>query len=148
VARQYGELVAREVVTVPNIIEAVLSGPRSDRLAAIIRRIVSETVDERVNLARPVVTAAIGDRRLQEMKRAAAAQAIEQLPGTVQAGERYLTGVLDVGNTIATKMRDLSRAEYEELLRPAFRRDEWKLIAVGALIGFLVGELQVQLLVH
>jgi uncharacterized membrane protein YheB (UPF0754 family) len=148
VARQYGELVAREVVTVPNIIEAVLSGPRSDRLAAIIRRIVSETVDERVNLARPVVTAAIGDRRLQEMKRAAAAQAIEQLPGTVQAGERYLTEVLDVGNTIATKMRDLSRAEYEELLRPAFRRDEWKLIAVGALIGFLVGELQVQLLVH
>ncbi|MFD1049464.1 sulfatase-like hydrolase/transferase, partial [Kibdelosporangium lantanae] len=62
--------------------------------------------------------------------------------------EDYLTEALDVGNIIAQKMNDLSRVEYEELLRPAFRQDEWKLIAVGAIIGFLVGELQVHLLVH
>jgi hypothetical protein len=35
--------------------------------------------------------------------------------------------------------------EFERLLRPAFRQDEWKLIAV---IGGLVGELQVLLLLH
>jgi hypothetical protein len=34
------------------------------------------------------------------------------------------------------------------LLRPAFRQEEWKLIAVGALIGFLVGELQVFVFLH
>jgi hypothetical protein len=43
-------------------------------------------------------------------------------------------------------MRRLTRVEYEGLLRPAFRQDEWKLIAVGAVIGALVGELQVLLL--
>ena len=34
VADQYGEIVAREVMTVPNILHAVLNGPRADRLAA------------------------------------------------------------------------------------------------------------------
>jgi hypothetical protein len=36
--------------------------------------------------------------------------------------------------------------EYEGLLRPAFKQDEWKLIAVGGILGFLIGELQVHLL--
>jgi uncharacterized membrane protein YheB (UPF0754 family) len=147
VAEQYGELVAREVMTLPNILEAVLTGPRADRLAALVERVVSETVDAQTTLGRPIVSVAIGERRMRAMKREASIRAIERLPDTIQHAEGYLTEVLDVGNTIATKMRDLSRVEYEELLRPAFRRDEWKLIAVGAVIGFLVGELQVHLLV-
>lgn len=30
------------------------------------------------------------------------------------------------------------------MLRPAFKEDEWALIAVGAVLGFVVGELQIQ----
>nr|WP_042198295.1 hypothetical protein [Kibdelosporangium sp. MJ126-NF4] len=146
VAEQYGELVAREVVTVPNILRSVLNGPRADRLEALVERVVHETIENQAALARPLVATAIGKRRLAAMKREASIQAIERLPDTLRQAEDYLTETLDVGNTIATKMRDLTRTEYEELLRPAFRRDEWKLIAVGALIGFAVGELQVLLL--
>ncbi|CAM4185884.1 DUF445 domain-containing protein [Kibdelosporangium persicum] len=147
VAEQYGHLVATRVMTVPNILESVLNGPRADRLEALVERVVWETVDRQAELARPLVASAIGERRLREMKREAARQAIERLPATIRHAEDYLTRTLDVGNTIATKMRDLTRVEYEELLRPAFRRDEWKLIAVGAVVGFVVGELQVLLLV-
>jgi hypothetical protein len=45
-------------------------------------------------------------------------------------------------------MRRLNALEFEQLLHPAFRQDEWKLIAVGAVIGGLVGELQALLLLH
>jgi uncharacterized membrane protein YheB (UPF0754 family) len=146
VAEQYGDLIAREVMTVPNILESILNGPGADRLKALVQKVVWQTVDDQASLARPMVAAAIGDKRLTEMKRDAALKAIERLPDTIRHAEDYLTETLDVGNTIATKMRDLTRAEYEDLLRPAFRRDEWKLIAVGAAIGFLVGELQVLML--
>ncbi|MET0236821.1 MAG: DUF445 domain-containing protein [Kibdelosporangium sp.] len=146
VADQYGELIAREVMTVPNILHAVLDGPQADRLETLVRQAVWQTVDEQVSLARPVVAAVVGDSRLTRMKQEAAARAIERLPATLRHAEDYLTQTLDIGNTVATKMRDLTREEYEQLLRPAFRRDEWKLIAVGAVIGFLVGELQVLLL--
>ncbi len=147
VARQYGELVAREVMTVPNLIEGILRGPRSDRLLMMIQRIVRKTVDEQASIAKPFVAVAVGTRRFQEMKDAAATSAMAYLDATAMHAEPYASEALDIGNTIAARMDRLSRVEYEGLLRPAFRQDEWKLIAVGAIIGFLVGHLQVLLLV-
>ena len=38
---------------------------------------------------------------------------------------------------------DLSPEEFEGMLRPAFKEDEWSLILVGAALGFLVGEMQI-----
>ncbi|MEV7093504.1 hypothetical protein AB0M80_11780 [Amycolatopsis sp. NPDC051045] len=43
-------------------------------------------------------------------------------------------------------MQQLTALEFEGILRPAFRQDEWKLIVVGAVIGGLVGELQLLVL--
>jgi uncharacterized membrane protein YheB (UPF0754 family) len=146
VARQYGELIAREVMTVPNIVDGILRGPRSDRVIALIQRIVQRTIDEQASVAKPFVSVAIGPRRFQEMKHAAADRALAYLSDTALHARDYATGAMDVADTIATRMRKLSRIEYEGLLRPAFRQDEWKLIAVGAAIGALVGELQALLL--
>jgi uncharacterized membrane protein YheB (UPF0754 family) len=77
------------------------------------------------------------------MKQTAAAKAAERVPETIRYAENYAINALDVRNTIVDRMRKLSALEFEQLLRPAFRQDEWKLIAVGAVIGGLVGELQV-----
>ena len=40
----------------------------------------------------------------------------------------------------------LSAEDDEELMRPAFRDDEKTVIAVGAILGFVVGELQAVLM--
>ncbi|SNR96252.1 hypothetical protein SAMN06265360_14610 [Haloechinothrix alba] len=45
---------------------------------------------------------------------------------------------------VISKMKLMTTQEYEDLLRPAFKQDEWKLI----LIGGIIGELQVLLLLH
>jgi uncharacterized membrane protein YheB (UPF0754 family) len=148
VAHDYGDLIAREVLTVQNVLEAVLTGPKSDRLFLLIQREVQRTIDAQVSIAKPFVVLAVGSRRYREMKAAAARRAIELLPDTVKHVEDYASGALDVRNTIITQMQQLTPIQYEGLLRPAFRQDEWKLIAVGAVIGFLVGELQVLLLLH
>jgi hypothetical protein len=42
-------------------------------------------------------------------------------------------------------MREMTDDDFEGLLRPVFKQDEWKLIAVGAMLGFAVGELQILL---
>ena len=140
VARQYGELIATEVLTVQNLLDAVLRGPRADRLAALVEQMVSSAVDAQVP------TAFAGGTRLREMKHAAAAKALEQLPDTARYAEGYLTEAMDVAKVIEQRMLALTPLEFEGLLRPAFRQDEWKLIAVGGVIGFLVGELQVLLM--
>jgi len=45
-------------------------------------------------------------------------------------------------------MQQLTEEEFEGVLRPAFQQDEWILITVGAILGFLVGEMQVFLMTH
>ena len=42
----------------------------------------------------------------------------------------------------------LTPEEFEGVLRPAFQADERTLIIVGAILGFLVGELQVLMVEH
>jgi uncharacterized membrane protein YheB (UPF0754 family) len=144
VAKQYAEVVAREVMTVPNLVAGVLNGPRANRLQEMIRETVAEAIEEQAALARPLV----GATKFADLKETAADRAIRYLPTTMLTAERYATEALDIRDTIATKMRRLTRIEYEGLLRPAFRQDEWKLIAVGAAIGAFIGELQVLLLLH
>ncbi|HVV12368.1 DUF445 domain-containing protein [Amycolatopsis sp.] len=145
VARQYGELIAHEVLTLPNLLDAILRGPSSDRLLALVRRTVSKAVDEQ---AGRLVSATIGAARLREMKETAAAEAIQRLPDTVRHAEGYLTEAMNVANMVEERMLALTPVEYEGLLRPAFRQEEWKLIVVGGVIGFVVGELQVLLMLH
>jgi uncharacterized membrane protein YheB (UPF0754 family) len=148
VAMDYGALIADEVLTVRNVMEAVLTGPKSDKLFAMIEREVRKTIDQQASIAKPIVALTVGGRRYQEMKMAAASKTIRYLSETVDHVEGYATGALDVRNKIIDKMRQLTPIEFEGILRPAFKQDEWKLIAVGAVIGGLVGELQVLLLLH
>lgn len=148
VAKQYAEIVAREVMTVPNLVDGVLRGPKSDELLAMIHEAVLETIDEQASAAKPLISVAVGPDTFTEMKHAAADRVIRFLPVAATHARDYATRALDIRDTIATRMRRLTRIEYEALLRPAFRQDEWKLIAVGAVIGGIIGELQVLLLLH
>jgi uncharacterized membrane protein YheB (UPF0754 family) len=145
VARQYGEVIAREVLTTPNLLEEILRGPRADRMVAMIRRTVAKAVDEQ---AGRLVSVTIGAPRLREMKEAAATRALGRLPDTLRHAESYLTEAMNIANMVEQRMLALSPVQYEGLLRPAFRAEEWKLIAVGGVIGFVVGELQVLLMFH
>ncbi|WP_253864016.1 DUF445 domain-containing protein [Prauserella halophila] len=148
VAQQYGEIIARDVLTVPNLMDSILRGPRSDRLMAMISRVVADAIDEQAGNARPLVTATLGTKRIEEMKRSAADKAIARVPETVQHAEGYLTEAMAVAHLVEDRMHKLTPVEYEGLLRPAFRQDEWKLVVVGGLIGGIVGELQVILMLH
>lgn len=81
-----------------------------------------------------------------EMKRVVAGKIVERLPEAMRHVETYAFEALDIENTLKTKMAQLTVDEYEGLLRPAFQQDEWILIAVGAALGFLVGEMQVHIM--
>lgn len=148
VSAKYGELIAAEIITPRNIISAVLNGPLSDRLFEMVQRHVQRTVDEQAGIARPLVVLAIGSRRYQDMKRTIGDRLVERLPEALQHVGPYAERAMDIRNTLVGKMQQLNEEEFEQLLRPAFEQDEWILIAVGAALGFLVGELQVFIMLH
>lgn len=148
VSVDYGSLLAGEILTPANLIEAMLTGPQSDRLFSLITREVKHTIDDQSSLAKPLAVLSLGGRRYQDMKREAASMVIARLPDTAREVEDYAIEALDVRNIVISKMRLMTNAEYEALLRPAFQQDEWKLVLIGGVLGGIIGELQVLLMLH
>ncbi|WP_028937392.1 DUF445 domain-containing protein [Pseudonocardia spinosispora] len=143
----YAKMVADEVLTVPAMMDALLTGPKSDRLIGLVQRHVSEVVDRQVGVARPLVMLSIGTRRYQEFKDEVVARAIATAPSTMAPVMAYAKDALAIEQTIVGAMRAMTPLEFESVLRPAFKQDEWKLILVGGILGAIVGELQVLLLI-
>jgi uncharacterized membrane protein YheB (UPF0754 family) len=148
VSEAYGELIAREIITPHNVIEAVLRGPLSDKVLALIQQQVDQELARYAGAAKPLLVLAVGSRRYQEMKLRIAAKIMDRLPETMRYIEDYAEDAMDIRNLLVSKMRKLPPEEFEGLLRPAFQQDEWILIATGAILGFAVGEAQVLLLEH
>lgn len=148
VAAEYGRLIAKKLLTPANVINGILHGPLSDRLAELVQKHVQKVVDAQSGLAKPFVVLAVGSRKYQEMKRTIADRIVERMPETLKHVERYATDAMDIENTLSSKMQELTAEQFEGLLRPAFQQDEWILITVGAVLGFIVGELQVFIMLH
>ncbi|MGQ0844031.1 MAG: DUF445 domain-containing protein [Sporichthyaceae bacterium] len=145
VIEDYAEVLAEEILSPQNLFEAILTGPQADKLLDLVAREVDIALKSQVGPAKPLVVLAVGGRRYEEMRVWLATAAVQRLrPGLMSVGD-YTLETLDVRGTIVTKMSAMTDDEYEGLLRPAFKQDEWKLITVGAVLGFLIGELQVQL---
>lgn len=142
VASDYGRLVASEVLTPKNIIEGVLKGPYSDKVFALISRHVQNAIDSQVSIVKPFVPLTVGTQNYISMKKSAVEKIIANMPEALGHIEQYADDALDLSNTLSTRLQSLSPPEFEGMLRPAFEQDEWILIAVGALLGFLVGVFQ------
>ncbi len=148
VSAEYGRLIASEIVTPHNILDAILRGPLSDRLFTMVQKQVQKVIDEQAGVVKPIVVFAVGSGKYQEMKRLVAQEIMKILPDTLKHVEGYAKDAMDLENMLASKMTELTIEEFEGLLHPAFQQDEWILIAVGAALGGLVGELQVIVMEH
>jgi uncharacterized membrane protein YheB (UPF0754 family) len=148
VTRDYGALLAKDIITPAAIMDSLLTGPMSDKFYAMIGDEIQRTIDEQTGVARHLITLAVGSRSYNEMKKAIADRVIERLPETTGQIQAYAAERLAVEDTIVERMKLMDADQYENLLRPAFKEDEWIIVALGATLGFLFGELQVQIITH
>ena len=146
VASDYAALISKQILTPGIMMEELFSGPKSDRVIQLLQRHVRRVIDEQAGLARPLVLYAVGTERYIEMKATVAERILEKLPDTMKYMENYAEDAMDVRNTLISRMKQLTPTEFEGMLRPAFKEEEWILITVGAVLGFLVGEMQIHLM--
>ena len=118
-------------------------GPRLGQAVRLVAKEVEAAIDTQTGIAGPIVALAVGTKRYRALKDRVVQLVLERLPGTLLEAQDYATGVIDLENTIVEKMNQLTNEEYESILRPVFKDDEPLMIAVGAVLGGLVGELQV-----
>lgn len=143
VASEYARQIARDLLTAQNMIEEILVGPKSSQLFDLVARHVQVAVDEFAGVAKPIVVLTVGSEEYKQMKRDVAVKVMERAPEALRGIEDYAAESMQIERTLEEKMHQLTEEQFEGLLRPVFKEDEWILITVGAVLGFLVGELQV-----
>ena len=68
---------------------------------------------------------------------------LADLPRLIPASYEYTEEAMRIRPTIAQKLRELPPNDFEGVLHPVFQEDEFKLILVGGVLGFVAGLLQV-----
>ena len=146
ITRDYARILADDLFSPEILFDGILRGPGADKLFALMAKEISAAVDAQSGPFTPVVRIAVGTARYNMLKGSLVDMIFERLPETLTEAHSYAKRTIDLENTIVEKMNQLTDEEYESILRPVFKDDEPLVIAVGATLGGLVGELQVQVM--
>lgn len=142
VAEVYANLIERKLMNSENIIRAVLHGSGSQQLWEIVELHVSDAIERYVAIGQPYFGLGIGPESYFQMKKSAAKRVFDSSEKYLLYLHEYADSALNIGDDLRDKMRSLSPAEFENVLRPAYKQDEWKLIVVGSVLGGLAGIIQ------
>jgi uncharacterized membrane protein YheB (UPF0754 family) len=145
VAGVWCHLVTREIVSIRQIIEAMMNGPRSENARNLIKKHMQPVADEAVGSLRPAAELAVGGRGMEEIRRSVGdkAVAVSIEPFKHWGFNEDRAAVLE--RLLRERMEGLPPSEFQDLLRPCFQEDEWKLILMGGVLGFLAGLAQLVL---
>lgn len=135
-AEVYAQIIAEDVITLANIGDFLLDGPRGDRTHQMLADAMRPALEGAAGPARGAMRIAIGSRHFDGIREAMTLEAVDRtlIPfmdkdfGRAQS-ERIYT-------LIASRTKELPPRDFVEMMRAAIREDEWLLYAHGAIMGF------------
>lgn len=139
----FARVVVTEILHIKAMWDAIFSGPLSSNFYAMLRAHTLVFTDKLVAEIKPLAIAAMGAETFARMKEDIAQKVIDNLPTVIDNSYEYTQEALDMESTIRTKMQALAPDEFEGVLHPAFEEDEIELIALGGILGALVGVAQI-----
>lgn len=142
VAAEYASIVADRIITSEKIFDSLIDGPRANKLKEVIDKYIYRLIDAAAGNQKDLIELFAGEKRFQVLKNIAAFSFHEDLPIVIRDVFSYTEEALEIENTLRDKMASLPAHDFSGFLRPVFQEDEWKLIAVGGLLGFIAGLLQ------
>lgn len=142
VAESFCHIVTHDILTVSNIINAILEGPNGDRARNMVKQHIKPLVDETAGMGKALTQVAFGPTGFATMRHQVGEKAIEISQEPFDDPVFEVDRARAVESIMVERMRALSPAEFQDLLRPCFQEDEIKLILVGAALGFTAGVCQ------
>jgi uncharacterized membrane protein YheB (UPF0754 family) len=139
ITEKYARLIADHVITLQNVGDELLTGPRSDRTLQLLEDTLRPAVDAAVGPARPAVRLAIGGREYDKLRDSLANEATGFAPVAFAEPEFNQRQSNRIYAFIAAQMRQMSPSDFVELLRSAIKQDEWLLFLHGGVLGLFAG---------
>ena len=138
----FSRVVITEILHVKGIWEAIFTGPLSNNFFAMLRAHTLVFTEKMIAEIKPIAIASLGAEQFACMKEDIAQKVIDKLPSIIDRSYAYTQEALDMENSVREKMQQLTPLEFEGVLHPAFEEDEIELIALGGVLGAIVGFIQ------
>ncbi len=142
ISRDYGRTTAAEVITPATLIDFLLAPPRSARLREVLERAITTRLQREYAAVKALIPLPISEAQLLALRELVMAELLIAAAELRPAIEQALEQALQVRATVEDRLSQLSKPEFERLLRGVFQEDELTLIVVGGVLGGAVGALQ------
>jgi uncharacterized membrane protein YheB (UPF0754 family) len=135
----YARVIADDIITIQNMGEELMHGPRADRTRKMIEDALRPAVDRAVGRLRPAVRVAVGAREYDAIRDSVATEGAEYTitPLTDAAFNERQRELIH--RMFSERIKELPPKDFSEMLRSAMREDEWLLYLHGAVLGFFGG---------
>jgi len=141
VADVYAGIIADDIVTIGNIGDQLMNGPRSDRTRGLLETSLRPAVDRAAGgtVTREAVRLAVGRREYDTIRESVATEAARYTMTPLTDPDFSRRQSERIEELLSGRMREMSYPDFVELLRSAIREDEWLLYLHGAVLGFGAG---------
>jgi uncharacterized membrane protein YheB (UPF0754 family) len=140
VSRYFGKVFANDLITAEVVMGEVLKTERAlDRIRDVIQREVNRALEDTQGVLKPLTVLTLGPTEYAKIGKIISERAFEEFQNPDKRSFRYLDEAFDIEETVAERVGNLPPEEFFELLHPVIAEDEWKLIAVGGLLGLGAG---------
>lgn len=144
VADTFAEFCTRDIINLSNLMTEVMAGGQAHRSKAMIKRHLRPLLESGV--VRTAIQISMGAEGYANLKLRVADKALEMSLESVSDMHfsRERSGVIQ--RILSQRMAAMTDTEFQQLLRPAFKEDEWILIMLGAALGAIAGFVQLLLM--
>ncbi len=139
IGEQYAMVMADKVITIENICDELLHGPRSDRTRATVEAVLRDSIDNAAGWARGFVKLSVGSEAYERVPQLVGVEALKVAEATVTEPKFVAEQQTKVREFVIERMSKLSPEDLSELLRSAIKQDEWLLFLHGAVLGSFAG---------
>ena len=144
-AEVYARIIADDVITLENIGDFLLDGPRGDRTRQMLASAMRPAIDNAAGPVRGAVRVAVGPRQFDNIRDAMAHEAVDRTIKPFKDPEFSARQADKINALIAQRTKELPPRDFVEMMRSAIKEDEWMLYAHGAIMGFAGGLLHLAL---
>ncbi len=140
VTEVFAHISTRELFTIKQIMSEMMFGPKADKTRKVIKRHVGKMLDSPI--VRTAIQMTMGWDEYAKLKDTIIDKSIIATMVPISDAGLNESRAAKVNALFVARMKLLTPAEFQNLLRPAFQEDEWILIVLGGVTGALAGWLQ------
>jgi len=142
-AEKLGKLVSAEFLSFNDIEEKISSPDNLKKIMPMIDNHVDDFLRNRLSIEMPVISMFIGDKTIEKLKGAFMKEIELLFPQVMKQFAGNLKTELDLEHIVTEKVTNFSSDKLEEVLYQIMSKEFRFVELIGAVIGFIIGVLQI-----